>query len=723
MLLPTQRNTRSHLRPFALALIALVALASFGPAPGASAQGQGLTVNVVGFSADGWPAPQAILTVEDEGGQPLADLDAAAFQAYLNDEAAPVTAVTRAVDGSVPIAVVLALDVSGSMEGAALDQAKEAAGRFLEGLGPLDTVAVLTFSDSVTLRQPFTLDRGAAAGVIDSLSAQGETALYDATSESVRLAGGSGSSRRAVVLLSDGLDNGSALTREEALAAAETLGVPVFAIGLGEIDRAYLGELASATGGQFAETPSPEGLTLLYQQVAERLRGQYVATLDASAFEAPRADAATLRIDVAADALAGSGERLICPQSVCVSVPALADGERLEAARTVSAQVVAEDPVTSVSFLVDGRPLATVSDPPYEFTFDPADLVAGEHAFAVEVRTAAGTTKASEIRVQIGAAASGSSINLMLIAGAAAVIVIVAVAGWFVLRRRRGGDEPGAQPVMLPQPPLAPKSEVPILERLEKERIRQPAPAIEEARGFLRVVGGPIQGEVFALGGNPVSMGSGARCRIKLDAVVDGTEIPSEYARVWIRDGKLMVHELRRLTAVGSMGGRWEILASGDMFSLGPYSFRFELSGDEAGPSGTNGAAGDVPKGAPAAAPARPEALPVAELPSTAGHSWTEWEPEVPNILRMKPPAGRDAVEAVPDDVPDILRRRPPPSEGAATGEEQAGTPNIFRDHATPREDALEATDREPTPLRDPKEQNEPPPAADDAPDELRASL
>jgi Ca-activated chloride channel family protein len=297
MRLPTRRNTRSRLGLLAVALAA-IALAALGAPQGAPAQGPPLTVNVVGFSADDWPAPQAIITVENEQGQPIADLEPSAFQAYLNDEAAPVTAVAHAVDGSLPIAVVLALDVSGSMEGAALDQAKAAAGGFLQSLGPLDTVAVVTFSDSVAVLQPFTLDRNAAAAVIASLAASGETALYDATSESARLAAGSASSRRSVVLLSDGLDNGSQLSREEALAAATTLGVPIFAIGLGDIDRVYLGELADATGGQFAETPSPEGLTLLYQQVAERLRGQYVVTLNSSALEAARADAATLRIDV-----------------------------------------------------------------------------------------------------------------------------------------------------------------------------------------------------------------------------------------------------------------------------------------------------------------------------------------------------------------------------------------------------------------------------------------
>lgn len=722
MLLPTLRNAGSRVALVALGLVA-IATGLFGASAPASAQEQALTVNVVGFSADDWPQPQAIVTVEDAQGQPVTDLDASAFQAYLNDAAAPVTAVTRAVDGSLPIAVVLALDVSGSMNGAALDQAKAAASGFLASLGPLDTVAVVTFSDDVTVVQPFTLDRSAAGAVIAGLAARGETALYDATSESARLAAGSGSSRRAVVLLSDGLDNGSQLSRDEALAAAEELGVPVFAIGLGDIDRAYLSALADATGGQFAETPSPAGLAQLYGQVAERLRGQYVVTLNGSAFGGPRADAATLGVDVAAGGLSGSGERAICPQSVCVAIPEVADGGRIETARTVSAQVVTEEAVTSVRFLVDGQALATVADPPYEFTIDPTTLADGEHALSVEVTTASGSSESRQISVQLGAAAAGgSSMSLGLIAIVAVVIVLLAIVAWFVLRRRGRGREPDGGPVAIPKPPLAPKSEVPILERLEKERIQHPAPVLDQTRGLLRVVGGPLQGETFTLGSNPISLGSGPRCRIRLEENADGADIPSEYARIWIRDNKLMVHELRRLTAIGSVGGRWEILESGEMFSVGPYTFRFELSGDEVGPSGTNGANGDVSGKTAngASAPRAPtgafgEAPPV-EPKAPAGRIWRDWKPEAagtepspPSTHQPAPVNGTESLEeAPPPDVPNILRDRPPaddlssPAEPAAAdettaanvlfgaapdesvpdaaGEPEAEIPNILRD-------------------------------------------
>src|SRR3990170_40638 len=101
---PMQRDPRP-LRARGLAALALlsVAVSLLVQTPVASAQDRPLTVNVVGFSADAWPAPQAVVTVDDDQGRSLADLDPSSFQAQLNGVPVPVTAVTRAVDGSLPI--------------------------------------------------------------------------------------------------------------------------------------------------------------------------------------------------------------------------------------------------------------------------------------------------------------------------------------------------------------------------------------------------------------------------------------------------------------------------------------------------------------------------------------------------------------------------------------------------------------------------------------------
>ncbi len=294
-MLQRQQREASSRRPGAWRAWVLLVLATLLlSAMGVSAQEQALTVKVAGLTADGWPQAQAVVTVLGSDGHPLADLAETHFRAQLNDRPVPVVAVIQGVDSSLAIAVVLALDVSGSMEGGALEQAKVAARRFLEGLGPQDSVAVLTFHDAVDLVQPFTQDRAAAGAAIDGLTAGGATTLYQATVESVSLAAAADSSRRAVVLLSDGLDNGSVLLSADALTMAETLGVPVFAIGLGaDIDRDYLQELAQISGGQFAETPSPEGLAQIYQEAGELLRGQYILTLDASGLALAESEART----------------------------------------------------------------------------------------------------------------------------------------------------------------------------------------------------------------------------------------------------------------------------------------------------------------------------------------------------------------------------------------------------------------------------------------------
>lgn len=597
MLQRQQREGRSR-RPGAGRAWVLLALAALLlSAAGVSAQEQALTVHLAGLTADDWPRAQAVVTVLDSDDRPVPDLTEAHLQAQLDNSPVPVVAVTRGVDSSLAVAVVLALDVSGSMQGGALKQAKAAAGRFLQGLEPEDSVALLTFNDTVHLVQPFTQDRMAAAVAVNGLTAGGGTTLYQATAESVRLAAAADSSRRAVVLLSDGLDNGSDLSRADALTTAETLSVPIFAIGLGaDIDRDYLQELAQMSGGQFAETPSPEGLAQIYQEAGELLRGQYILTLDASALALAESEAATLRVTATVGEQVGSDERAVCPQRLCVALSEVEDGERLEEERTVVAQVVSEDPVASVTFLVDGEPVLELTDPPYQFTFDPASFSGGDHTLAAEATTSADETRAREITVRTGAGGGGIGSTYLVIA----VILIAAVGGALLLlylrRGRRGGEDKLGE-LVRPEPPSEALATEGPRRPLWEEEPPPPPPAPQEAQGRLYATSGPLAGQTFPVGNAPVSIGSGHRCLVRLpEQVGEEQEIASEHARVWIRDGHLMKHEVRRLTETGAVGGRWEILTPGDVFAIGPCTFRFELAAEEAaGPTDEEASSGEVP--------------------------------------------------------------------------------------------------------------------------------
>jgi VWFA-related protein len=249
------------------------------------------------------------VTVLDPAGNPVIGLPPEAFQTSADGQDLPVRGVASATDEGLGIGVVLAIDTSGSMGGQPLAEAKQAAKALIDQLGPSDQVTILGFDDTVRVVQQFTQDRQLLTGAIDNLAAGGNTALYEAVASSVEVASKNGSPRRAVVLLSDGRDEGtqSGFDQPASLAAAEQAGVPIFVVGLGnQIEPAYLEELARTAPGQLTLAPAPADLTGLYQTIGAILRHQYIVTFDASSL--PLGGALTLRITVSASGALGVGE-------------------------------------------------------------------------------------------------------------------------------------------------------------------------------------------------------------------------------------------------------------------------------------------------------------------------------------------------------------------------------------------------------------------------------
>ncbi len=110
--------------------------------------------------------------------------------------------------------VLLLVDVSGSMSGDKIDQARRAALAFLDKLPLQSRVGLMTFNHAISLNVPLdSFERNGAEvrRVVESLIADGDTALYDAVTSAVdALAADQGSDRiRAIVLLSDGQDTAS----------------------------------------------------------------------------------------------------------------------------------------------------------------------------------------------------------------------------------------------------------------------------------------------------------------------------------------------------------------------------------------------------------------------------------------------------------------------------------------------------------------------------------
>ena len=122
----------------------------------------------------------------------------------------------------------------------------------------------------------FTRDLRTLAGGLAGLKAERGTALYDSLVFSFYTFNGL-KGRRALLLLSDGKDEGSRFTWEESLEFARRAGVTVYAIGLGDdVEKKKLSRLAEETGGR-AFFPKDAGeLTGIYSTIEEELRSQYL---------------------------------------------------------------------------------------------------------------------------------------------------------------------------------------------------------------------------------------------------------------------------------------------------------------------------------------------------------------------------------------------------------------------------------------------------------------
>lgn len=179
-----------------------------------------------------------------------------------------------------PIDVVLAVDVSGSMKGQPLADAKAAASRFVDSMGASDRVAVIAFGPTAQVRSRFTSERSALGSAVDGLAASGETALYDGVATGLDLLTAEPGRRRAIIVLTDGKDTMSSATLDSDIAGARKLGVPVYVVGLksSDYDPKTIASLASATGGRLVSATDSQSLVAIYGQLARELQRAYRVT-------------------------------------------------------------------------------------------------------------------------------------------------------------------------------------------------------------------------------------------------------------------------------------------------------------------------------------------------------------------------------------------------------------------------------------------------------------
>ena len=156
-----------------------------------------------------------------------------------------------------------AIDTSGSLRPADLAGAGELAAGILASLPPGTEAALFTFDDQPRIVVRRTSRPEEIVAALAALRRQGRhTALYDALYDATRYLRDADSGRRALVLITDGRDEDSAVELADGLAVAQQAGIPVFTVGVGRVEERVLRRVAKLTGGQYTPLRSTRPETI-----------------------------------------------------------------------------------------------------------------------------------------------------------------------------------------------------------------------------------------------------------------------------------------------------------------------------------------------------------------------------------------------------------------------------------------------------------------------------
>ena len=282
------------------------------PLAGVAAQEKAISLHVDWIDTTAFPSVVVNLSAWGADGLPLANLTPGDFTLQ-EDGGAPFHPAGVQVNPQAALSVGLVLDISESMTGDPIDDAKDAATRFLDRLGPGDRAALIAFSDGIdpdpgalnpSRELDFSADLDPVFDLVEGLQADGQTHLYNAAAKAVGLAAGEQEGHRAILLLTDGRNEPADLgDPEEAIRLAQAVNVPFFVIGLGnQIDEPYLRRLANETGGLFRAAPTSSELAHLFTDMAALLKTQYQLTFES----ALPADGGTHTLNVTLNAAGGA---------------------------------------------------------------------------------------------------------------------------------------------------------------------------------------------------------------------------------------------------------------------------------------------------------------------------------------------------------------------------------------------------------------------------------
>jgi VWFA-related protein len=283
-----------------------------------SGDGKGLNVSINQVDTSNCPTVRLYVTVSQSNGDPQTGLLQNHFSVFENNMDPLITYFEE--NPNSPKSIALVLDYSASMLYAKSDM-EEAAVYFIDQLAfdldpaVSDEAEIIRYAQGVEPSLGFThiqADLNDAIGA-DYTGDNDGTAMYDAVRQAVDdTAARDIGRRRAVIVIADGKDNSSFNDLTDVIDYALEKGVPVFTIGLGEVNAEIMQQLADETGGQYYLAPNETELQNIYFQISEIISSQYILV-----YNSLSSGSGTIILDVEVDynALQGedSRETIGCP--------------------------------------------------------------------------------------------------------------------------------------------------------------------------------------------------------------------------------------------------------------------------------------------------------------------------------------------------------------------------------------------------------------------------
>jgi Ca-activated chloride channel family protein len=209
-----------------------------------------------------------------ENGRPMTSLTAADFDVRDNGVPQRIDLVSL---GDVGVSVVLALDLSASIQGARLVTLRRAGHALVDALAPSDSAALLTFDRIAVRRVPLTTARDEIRAALDGATPNSHTALIDAT-QAALLMGATDASRTVVMVFSDGVDTASYTAASVVVDSARRANSVLYAVSASDDATPFLREVTGATGGRVIEIEGDDDPTPAFLEILQEFRRRYVVT-------------------------------------------------------------------------------------------------------------------------------------------------------------------------------------------------------------------------------------------------------------------------------------------------------------------------------------------------------------------------------------------------------------------------------------------------------------